>query len=104
MLASNEGYIDPETRSVYSVVSNLMSVKTPNTMGRTSASSQLRSAKWSFFKGKNDKQSQRSKYSSNSKRSGKRRLLAKGMEQRKDSAHSHLEKFIKKHTEYRFGK
>ena len=67
-------------KSVYSHASNMStirSVKTPMTIGKTSVKSQVRSSKWSFFKGSNNKEldamSRRSKNSSI--RSERRRLL-----------------------------
>jgi len=101
-------------KSVYSGmsnVSNVRSVNTPMTIGNTSASSQVRSNKWSFFKGNNNRQydseSQRSK--NKSMRSENRRLIGGSaarneLEMTQKLPYPHLSSFIKRHTEYRFGK
>lgn len=104
------------TPSVYSKMSNLStlrSVKTPMTIGKSSVKSQARSTKWSFFKGNNSQEIETvSRASKNRSIRSDRRRLINSDSLRHDMLNNteiipeypHLKDFIKRHTEYRFGK
>jgi hypothetical protein len=87
------------------------SVRTPMTNCGTSVASRAHSSKWSFFKNnnpQNDVESRKSKHStvkSKSRRSvGSESASNQTMDRNGEVPYSHLAKFIKRHTDYRFGK
>lgn len=93
--------------SVYSYKSNfstMRSVKTPMTVGKSSVRSKM-SSKWSLFRRNNPKSQVRRPDDTYSIQSGsKLNYTSPAQVSTPNKPYPHLANFIKKHTEYRFGK